>query len=96
MAFIRQSKVRHVFGETPRKEMCYEGFRVTNCAFEGTFIAANAKFVASCIEVGGGGAFIVVPVGKVSYFSLISHLKSEFLCLLSKDRNHTAKGWTQI
>lgn len=61
---IRQSKFRHVFGQASRKEGCYEGFKVTNCAFEGTFIAANKKFIAACTETGGGGAFIVLPVSK--------------------------------
>jgi len=64
MAFVRKSKFRHVFGQASRKESCYEGFRVTNCAFEGTFIAANEKFIAFCVEVGGGGAFVVLPVEK--------------------------------
>jgi len=60
MAFVRKSKFRHVFGQAAKKENCYEGFRVTNCAFEGSFIAANGKFIAFCVEVGGGGAFIVL------------------------------------
>lgn len=66
MAFIRSSKFRHVFGTASRKDACYENFRVTNCAFEGTFIAANKKFIAFCVEVGGGGAFCVVNTDKVS------------------------------
>lgn len=64
MAVVRNSKFRHVFGTEARKENSYEGFRVTNCAFEGYFIAANKKFVAFCVEVGGGGAFMVHPVDK--------------------------------
>lgn len=64
MAFIRSSKYRHVFGTASRKDACYENFRVTNCAFEGTFIAANKKFIAFCVEVGGGGAFCVVNTDK--------------------------------
>ena len=63
--FVRQSKFRHVFGTEARKENCYDGFRVTNCAFEGNFCAVNPKFVAICVETGGGGAFIVVPIGQV-------------------------------
>lgn len=62
--FIRSSKFRHVFGTAARKENCYEGFRVTNCASDGTFVAANKKFIASCVEVGGSGAFMVLPVSK--------------------------------
>ena len=67
MAFVRKSKFRHVFGQSSRKDGCYEGFRVTNCAFEGTFIAANGKYIAFCVEVGGGGAFVVIPVEKVRH-----------------------------
>ena len=67
--FIRASKYRHIFGKEPKKELAYEGFRVTNCAFEGYFIAANQKFVAFCVEVGGGGAFYVQNVEKV-YISI--------------------------
>jgi len=64
MAFVRKSKFRHVFGTPAKKESCYENFRVTNCAFEGTFIAANGKWIAFCVEVGGGGAFVVIPVDR--------------------------------
>lgn len=65
MSVVRASKFRHIFGKDLRKEHWYEGFRVTNCAFEGYFIAANSKFVAFCVEVGGGGAFMVHPIEKV-------------------------------
>lgn len=64
MAFVRKSKFRHVFGQAAKKDQCYEGFRVTNCAFEGNFIAANGKWIAFCVEVGGGGAFVVLPHDK--------------------------------
>lgn len=67
MAVVRSSKYRHIFGKDPlKKDDYYEGFRATNCAFEGYFIAANKKFVAFCVEVGGGGAFMVQPVDKVT------------------------------
>jgi len=64
MAFVRKSKFRHVFGQAGKKEQCFEGFRATNCAFEGNFIAANGKWIAFCVEVGGGGAFQVIPHDK--------------------------------
>jgi len=63
-SFVRKSKFRHVFGKEAKKDQCYENFRVTNCAFEGNFIAANGKFIAFCVETGGSGTFIVMPVGK--------------------------------
>jgi len=64
---VRASKFRHVFGtEANRTENYYEGFRITNCASDGTFIAANQKYVAFCVETGGSGSFCVIPVNKVS------------------------------
>ncbi|XP_004208361.2 coronin-6 isoform X1 [Hydra vulgaris] len=61
---VRNSKYRHVFGKAGKKEECYEGFNPTNSASDGNFIAANEKFIACCITVGGGGAFIVIPIEK--------------------------------
>jgi len=61
---VRASKFRHVFGHIAKKDQYYENFRASNCAFEGTFIAANGKWIAFCVEVGGGGAFVVVPHEK--------------------------------
>jgi len=57
---VRSSKYRHVFGQPAKKENCYEGFRPTNCAFEGTFIAANGKWIAVCVESGGSGTFMIL------------------------------------
>ena len=59
---VRTSKYRHVFSDEKktRKDQKQEGFRITNCAFEGSFIAANGKYVAFCLEVGGSGAFSVL------------------------------------
>lgn len=62
MSVVRSSKFRHVFGSEAKKENCYEGFRPTNCAYDGTFIAANSKYLAYCVEVGGAGAFCVIPL----------------------------------
>lgn len=61
---VRNSKVRHVFGQEARKENSYEGFRATNCAFEGVYVAANENLLAFSVEVGGSGAFSVIPVSK--------------------------------
>ena len=64
MSFVRKSKFRHVFGQPAKKENGYEGFRVTNCRFEGSFIAANGKWIAFCVENESGGSFAVIPVEK--------------------------------
>jgi len=65
MSVVRTSKFRHVFASEAKKENSYEGFRPTNCAFDGSFIAANAKLLAFCVETGGSGTFCVIPISKV-------------------------------
>jgi len=64
MAFIRQSKVRHAFGQEAKKEFCYENVRPSKCASDGNFVAANGKLLAFCVDAGGGGVFCVIPVTK--------------------------------
>jgi len=61
---VRKSKFRNTYGSEAKKEFWYENIRPSNCAFDGTFIACNGKFVAFCVEVGGAGAFTVIPVSK--------------------------------
>lgn len=63
---IRSSKFRHVFGRGSRKENCYENVLITQKAHDTAACAVNPKFVAIAVEVAGGGAFIVLPLDKVS------------------------------
>lgn len=64
--FVRSSKFRHVFGSPARKEQCYEGIRVTKSAHDSNFCAVNPLFLAVVVESAGGGAFLVLPLEKVS------------------------------
>lgn len=65
MAFrVRSSKYRHVFGNPSRKELCYENVRITKNAHDSNFCAVNPKFLAVVTEASGGGAFLVLPLGK--------------------------------
>lgn len=64
--FVRSSKFRHVFGNPARKEQCYEGIRVTKSAHDSNFCAVNPSFLAVVVESAGGGAFLVIPLEKVS------------------------------
>ena len=64
--FVRASKFRHVYGCVAKKEQCYEGLRFTQSAHDGSFCAVNRQFVAIVIESSGGGAFIILPLDKVS------------------------------
>jgi len=61
---IRSSKFRHVYGLPAKKEKCYENIRITRNAHDSNYCAANPKFLAVVVEVGGGGSFLVVPIEK--------------------------------
>lgn len=69
MFLVRSSKFRHVFGSPARKELCYEGIKITKNAHDSNFCAVNPKFLAVVTESAGGGVFLVLPLkqtGRVS------------------------------
>ncbi|XP_077354854.1 coronin-1B isoform X1 [Festucalex cinctus] len=61
---VRQSKFRHVFAQAWKAEHCLDDVRVSRVTWDGPLSAVNPKFMAVIVEAGGGGAFLVVPVGK--------------------------------
>ncbi|KAM9220198.1 coronin-1B isoform 1-T3 [Dugong dugon] len=61
---VRQSKFRHVFGQPVKNDQCYEDIRVSRVTWDSTFCAVNPKFLAVIVEASGGGAFLVLPLGK--------------------------------
>lgn len=63
---VRQSKFRHVFGQAVKNDQCYDDIRVSRVTWDSSFCAVNPKFVAIIIEASGGGAFLVLPLLKVS------------------------------
>jgi len=63
---VRQSKFRHVFGQTVKRDQCYDNIRITKSAWDSTFCAVNPKYVAIITEAAGGGSFLVLPLDKVS------------------------------
>lgn len=63
---VRSSKFRHVFGQPAKADQCYEDVRVSQTTWDSGFCAVNPKFVALICEASGGGAFLVLPLGKVS------------------------------
>lgn len=70
---VRQSKFRHVFGQAVKNDQCYDDIRVSRVTWDSSFCAVNPRFVAIIIEASGGGAFLVLPLHKVSkltYYSL--------------------------
>ena len=77
---IRSSKFRHVYGSPVKRPRCYENVRITRNAHDSAFCAANPKFIAVVVEVGGGGSFVVLPldrVGRADYMApKVSHSHS--------------------
>ena len=63
---MRSSKFRHVFGEPVKKEKCYENIRITKNQHDSHFCSVNPLFLAVVTESAGGGAFVVLPLEKVS------------------------------
>lgn len=67
---VRSSKFRHVYGQTARKDKCYENVNITKDAHDSNCCAVNPKFLAIITEVAGGGAFIVLPLEKTGRLDL--------------------------
>lgn len=63
---VRKSKFRHVFGQAAKNDQCYDDIRVSRVTWDSSFCAVNPKFVAIIVDASGGGAFLVLPLSKVS------------------------------
>ena len=64
--FVRQSKFRHVFGQSVKRDQCYDNIRITKSSWDSTFCSVNPKYLAVITEAAGGGAFLVLPLDKAS------------------------------
>ncbi|KAJ3122941.1 Coronin-2B [Physocladia obscura] len=74
--FVRASKYRHVFGTPNKKENCYDNLKVSRSAWDSNLVKANSLFISVNIEVGGGGAFAVIPLantGKLDVPLFLGH-----------------------
>ncbi|KAJ2994018.1 Coronin-2B [Globomyces sp. JEL0801] len=66
--FVRASKYRHTFGTAAKRDQCYDNLKVSKSAWDTNLASANPLFIAVNLDVGGGGAFAVIPhamVGKL-------------------------------
>lgn len=70
---VRSSKFRHVYGVPAKREKCYDNIKITKNAHDSQFCAVNPKFLAIVTEVAGGGAFLVLPLDRVSYLNLSNY-----------------------
>ncbi|XP_061557930.1 coronin-6 isoform X3 [Phycodurus eques] len=64
-SIVRQSKFRHVFGQSVKAEQSYDDIRVSKVTWDSSFCAVNPKFLAVIVESSGGGAFLVIPLAKM-------------------------------
>ena len=78
--FVRASKYRHVFGQTSKKEQCYDNLRITKNAWDSNIVKANPEYIAVNWEASGGGAFAVIPIEE----------KGKLPDLIPLFRGHTA------
>lgn len=65
MAYAPRSRNRNVFGTTFKRDYCYENIKASESTWDGNFIKANTQYFAVAWQVGGGGAFAVVPHSEV-------------------------------
>ncbi|MGH0168061.1 UNVERIFIED_CONTAM: hypothetical protein FKN15_072069 [Acipenser sinensis] len=61
---VRSSKFRHVFGQAVKSDQCYDDVRISQMTWDSNFCTVNPKYVAMIVEASGGGAFMVLPLGK--------------------------------
>lgn len=65
-SFVRNSKFRHVFGQAAKADQCYDDIRISQMTWDSNFCSVNPKFVAMIVDASGGGAFMVLPLTKVT------------------------------
>lgn len=71
MSIVRSSKFRHVFAEVPKTpDKLFSSVKINKGPWEGNMSSVNAKFLAVCMEAGGGGSFIVLCIDKVAIINL--------------------------
>jgi coronin-1B/1C/6 len=54
----------HVFGQSSRREQCYDNLRISNNAWDTNLVKANPKYLSVNWQASGGGAFAVIPVDE--------------------------------
>ncbi|KAI8816914.1 uncharacterized protein EV422DRAFT_543554 [Fimicolochytrium jonesii] len=67
--FVRASKYRHVFGNSTKRDQCFDNLKVSRSAWDTNLVKANPLFISVNIEASGGGAFAVLShtnTGKLS------------------------------
>lgn len=62
-SFVRASKFRHVYCDTPKPEACFQNLRLSTVTGDQNYIKANSVYFAVGLQ-GGGGPLAVIPLNK--------------------------------
>ncbi|ODQ53644.1 coronin-6 [Saitoella complicata NRRL Y-17804] len=62
--FVRASKYRHIYGNSTKRELCYDNVKVTKNAWDSNLIKVNPLYLSINWNASGGGAFAVVPLNE--------------------------------
>jgi len=62
--FVRSSKYRHVFANTPKRDDLWDGVRLTKSAWDSNWVTASSKWVAMAWQTAGGGAVGILDASK--------------------------------
>ncbi len=63
--FVRTSKFRHVYGSARKREHCYDNLNISYDSNDSHLAKCNGKYLSVHWDLGGGGAFSVIPVDRV-------------------------------
>lgn len=62
--FVRSSKYRHVFANTPKRDDIWDGVRMTKSAWDSNWVTASSKWIAVAWQTAGGGAVGILDAKK--------------------------------
>ncbi|CAB16873.1 actin binding WD repeat protein, coronin Crn1 [Schizosaccharomyces pombe] len=62
--FVRASKYRHIFGQTCKKELCYDNIKLSNNAWDSNLLSVNPFYLSVNWNAGAGGALAVIPLNE--------------------------------
>ena len=85
---VWSSKFRHTFGTPAKRDLCYEGVKISRNAHDGNFCAVNPKYLAVVTDSAGGGTFTIIPLDKVCKHNHPPCQGIIMIILLDKVRKH--------
>nr|CAB3233020.1 coronin-1B-like [Phallusia mammillata] len=65
MSYVRQSKFRHVYGQSSKSEGTFTNIKISKNSADSNLCSVNPKFIAIAVSGMGGGPFLVLPLDRV-------------------------------